>query len=787
MRPQAHVAPLRNRSNGRGQGSKVSRLRRLASLGLTVPETAVCQAAAYRHYLDGGRDAVDATRQALRDWVQPGRSYAVRSSATVEDGDNHSFAGQFTTELGVQGADSAWEAVIGVWDNANGDGVRAYCQRLDRGEAPLGMAVMVQEMVSATLSGVVFTRNPVTGMNETVVECVSGLGEAMAQRGVTPQRYVLKWGQWIETPSGASAPPILERVAREAGRVAERCGQPLDLEWAYDGQTLYWLQMRPITSLERARVYSNRMAREMVPGVIKPAVWSVTIPMFSELKRRLLTEILGRHDLDPTSLVRAFYHHAYFDMNALGNTLEAFGLPRDGHELMLGIEVPGGDRPSFKPTWRTYRLLPRALAFAGRQLGLDRRLRAYLPQLEAQLQAAQEEDLDRADGPALLASIAALTALMYEAEYQHILAYLLLHLHQHILQMMLKRRGLDPARYEREMEAANQGRYTPTAELDALYDRYLQLGAADRELVESGAAEVLAASPTAASFWQAFGGSMERFWHLRDRTADLSEPCWGETPDLLLRTIAGLGRAAEDEAPAPATPPAGDKGATWLLRKVAARTRAYRRHRDALGYYYSWMNGLLRQRFLRLGEWLVAAGRLEQPEQVFCLYMAEIDELVSGGVGMEAAALARRRARELVEAETLTLPSIIYGEAPVLSAAASAAVLKGVGASAGVHTGRVRHASSVRDLLGLRSWPKVSEGDVLVIPYSDVALTPLFARAGAIVSGAGGLLAHSAIVAREFAIPCVVSVEGIERLAEGALVTVDGSAGQVLVLDGPES
>ena len=782
MRSNAHLVPLRHRSNGSGQGSKVSRLRQLASLGLAVPETVVCQAAAYRQYADNGPEAVGAIRLALQDWVQPGRSYAVRSSATVEDGDHHSFAGQFTTELGIQGAEAAWGAITGVWDHADGHGVRAYRERLASHQAPLGMAVMIQEMVAAKQSGVVFTRNPVTGMNETVIECIPGLGEGLAQRGITPERYVHKWGQWIETPAGALPPRILEQVVREANRVAERCGGALDLEWAYDGQTLYWLQMRPITSLERARVYSNRMAREMVPGVIKPAVWSVTIPMFAELKRRLLTEILGHHDLDPTSLVRAFFYHAYFDMNALGNTLEAFGLPRDGHELMLGIEVPGGDRPSFQPTWRTYRLLPRVLAFAGRQLGLDRRLRSFLPQLEAQLQARQEEDLALADGAGLLASIAALTALMYEAEYQHILAYLLLHLHQHILRTILRRRGLDPARYDGETEALDGPVYSPTAGLRALHQQYLALGAADRALVEGGEVDGLATSAAAASFQASLAGFLERFWHLRDRTADLSAPCWGETPDLVLQTIAGLDGGRQDPAPSPAAEAPGvEQAAGWLVRNLAARTGAYRRHRDALGYYYSWMSGLLRERFLRLGEWLVADGRLEEREQVFCLYMEEIEELVSGDAAFDAAGLAGQRTREIEEAETLTLPSIIYGEAPVLSGASDARVLRGVGASSGAHTGRVCHARSIRDL------PKVIEGDVLVIPYSDVALTPLFARAGAIVSGAGGLLAHSAIVAREFGIPCVVSVEGAAGLVEGALVTVDGSAGQVLILDEPES
>ena len=67
---------------------------------------------------------------------------------------------------------------------------------------------------------------------------------------------------------------------------------------------------------------------------------------------------------------------------------------------------------------------------------------------------------------------------------------------------------------------------------------------------------------------------------------------------------------------------------------------------------------------------------------------------------------------------------------------------------------------------GLRDFDRVQPGDVLVIPYSDVGWTPLFARAGAVVAESGGMLSHSSIVAREYQIPAVVSVPGAMRLQD---------------------
>ncbi len=82
---------------------------------------------------------------------------------------------------------------------------------------------------------------------------------------------------------------------------------------------------------------------------------------------------------------------------------------------------------------------------------------------------------------------------------------------------------------------------------------------------------------------------------------------------------------------------------------------------------------------------------------------------------------------------------------------------------------------------GIADFARVEQGDVLTIPYSDVGWTPLFAKAGAVIAESGGMLSHSSIVAREYGIPCVVSVAGATRLEDGAMVTVDGYRGEVVV------
>src|SRR6185369_823214 len=78
----------------------------------------------------------------------------------------------------------------------------------------------------------------------------------------------------------------------------------------------------------------------------------------------------------------------------------------------------------------------------------------------------------------------------------------------------------------------------------------------------------------------------------------------------------------------------------------------------------------------------------------------------------------------------------------------------------------------------------LNPGDILVAPMTDPAWTPLFLPASAVVVNVGALMSHAVIVSRELGIPCVVAVAGAtERIADGAMLEVDGTAGTVTVLD----
>ena len=170
------------------------------------------------------------------------------------------------------------------------------------------------------------------------------------------------------------------------------------------------------------------------------------------------------------------------------------------------------------------------------------------------------------------------------------------------------------------------------------------------------------------------------------------------------------------------------------------------------------------------------------PDAIFYLDDAEARALAAGSPAATAAALARARAEEVEAVRDVAVPDVVFGDEPSPIQDVDADHLSGVATSSGRHTGRAVLIASASQAKPVR------DGDVLVVPYSDVAWTPLFSRAGAIIAESGGFLSHTSIVAREYGIPAVVSVNGAMRaLHDGELVTVDGYTGTITVADPGET
>jgi phosphoenolpyruvate synthase/pyruvate phosphate dikinase len=117
---------------------------------------------------------------------------AVRSSALDEDGEGTSFAGQYDTYLNITGSEAIAEAVVKCWGSVGGERMESYRKEHGLPADSSGVAVLVQQMVAADVSGVVFSANPISGnRDEVMINATWGLGENLVSGKVTPDIWIV--------------------------------------------------------------------------------------------------------------------------------------------------------------------------------------------------------------------------------------------------------------------------------------------------------------------------------------------------------------------------------------------------------------------------------------------------------------------------------------------------------------------------------------------------------------------------------------------------------------------
>jgi pyruvate,water dikinase len=254
-------------------GSKAVGLGEAARAGLPLPPGVAVSGAVVEAV--AARDA--AAIEAVSALVRPlGGPLAVRSSAVDEDGAEASFAGQHLTLLNVPSAESVGAALREVWWSANSDSAISYRQRVGLFTRP-SVGVVVQALLDPECAGVMFTRNPINGADERVIEASWGLGEAVVAGLVIPDNFRTdRAGQVLERRAGLKRVAI--RTLPDGGtteqdvpadraehlclgddqlaalnRLAASCealyGPERDIEWAFAGGDLYLLQCRAITRI----------------------------------------------------------------------------------------------------------------------------------------------------------------------------------------------------------------------------------------------------------------------------------------------------------------------------------------------------------------------------------------------------------------------------------------------------------------------------------------------------------------------------------------------------------
>lgn len=791
VRLDAEAADLTLASaDGANLGGKGAALARLIDAGYRVPRTGMVTTDAYQmaaahpcattvvERVGNGRNPLRAERVddafaqvqldvaaeeailSLARWVGDGHPIAVRSSATVEDLDGSSFAGQYRSILDVDSADpdAVMDAVKAVWASLWHPAPVAYRDAFGFADLEVAMAVVLMQMVPATTAGVVFTLDPGGEQDCCRVEAVQGLGESLVSGARTPSA-------WVVPRTGArSLPNAVEQAVTASLDVEARFGVPQDIEWAAVGDRVYLVQARPITVLDSDDGFDSPIddhelttagIAEMVPGVLGPLAWELNHYLLGEAFRSFLDNlgVLQGDAADDRPFVRRVRGRVAIDFDQLRDAAadvpgaieqleheyfgDAEGIAESETEPGANPQTRGSGRHGrmaswWRGAWRdvlSLRTRGRVVEQADVVVRASELLRHRPVDLEVltdrQLFAYMQRVIDlAARGLAAELGVAAVAASSYDRLVNRLNGHL----------------GTEEG--SRAAQLLTTGA-TTTIERDPAASAAIFGGST---WVELGTRPV---PPTESDHVDA--AAMVTSLEIEQRLKDL--PGWrlrramtGQIIDVRIHLLRRDIRDARDQ--------------TW--RREAAKAAVLR------------LGGESRRVHRQIGVRLVARGLLANPNDVDLLSTGEIVSAARGTPTHRSDTIRRRRNWiSRYEAEG-PLPLRFRGipdRTP--EPLPDGDVLSGWASSPGRYRGRARTITAADDSL--------EPGEILVAATTDASWSPLFMKAGAVVVERGGPLSHAAILSRELGLPAVLNVANATRVLDGRVVTVDGDHGSVVI------
>jgi len=767
-------------------GQKAATLAHLKKLGYPVPMGWV---------LAAGDDP-----QSLIAVLNPSPQFPliVRSSAIGEDSEGASAAGQYESIADITKREELQPAVNRCFESYHRAAATQY--RRDLEVPDCAIAVLIQQQVCGVFSGVAFSRDPILQSGEMVViEALPGSASQVVSGRLTPETYrvfveddglqrteksAIPVGivsriarspdhaqSWImpdeltlEVEGVGQVPPrIIQQVAYWARQLeAHYQGTPQDLEWSYDGQTLWLLQTRPITTL--LPIWTRKIAAEVIPGLICPLTWSINRPLTCGVWGDLFTLVLGKRsqglNFDETATLH--YSRAYFNASLLGQTFRQMGLPPESLEFLTK-----GAKFSKPPLVSTLRNSVGLIRLLRRELSLvkdfDRCDRLQMTPALAELARHPSENLSELE---LLNRIDFILNLLKSGTYYSILAPLSAALRKALFKV-------DDASLDNSATPEIAALRSLQALADSARSTLSKSLVDTASLASSDLFKALNAIPEGQIILAKFDQLLEQYGYLSEVGTDIAVPTWKEAPTPIRELFAQF---CVDPTP----PPLITKQLRGGARTVQHRTNIKGRVTEI----YSRLLAELRWSFLALEQQWLKTGRLLQLGDIFYLEVQEIRQLIESKeatIKMNVNDLvAQRRSQLDRDRELLDIPFLAYGNSPPTPTISKRPIvqhLQGIGASPGIVEGQVKIVTTLAAL------PDIGKDTILVVPYTDSGWAPLLARAGGLIAEVGGRLSHGAIVAREYGIPAVMDIQNAtQRLQDGQLVRIDGQQGTIEVL-----
>jgi pyruvate,water dikinase len=760
-------------------------------------------------------------------------AFAVRSSATAEDLPTASFAGQQDTYLNIIGRELIPKHISKCWASLFTD--RAVIYRMQNGfdHNKVQLAVVVQNMVSPQVAGILFTADPITSNRKVLsIDASLGLGEAMVSGLVNADSYKVCNNKIIDkkiftkklaiyalkdggTKEQEIAPEIqnkqaltdeqilqLEHIGR---KIQEHFGLPQDIEWCLVDDTFYIVQSRPITILypipeandQENHVYISVGHQQMMTNAMKPlglSLWQLTAfrPMF-KAGGRLFVDVTHQLALPASrkTIIDAMGEHDPLIKDALIAITERgdFIKPLSNDDAVLAPIKSSKGKSSAD-----------ILAQIGNDpaivVDLIKRNQTSVEELKRNIQTKSGIDLfdfileDIQQSKKILFDPQNLAAIMATVDSST-------WINEKINEWLGEKNVADtlsqsvPNNITSEMGLA----LLDVADVIRPYPEvieYLQQVKNDNFLDE------LVKFDGGQEARDAINAYLNKYGMRCAGEIDITRTRWSEKPATLLPIIfgniknleLGAGKRKFEQGRREALKkeqellnrlnqlPDGKQKAEETKQMISL-LRNFAGYREYPKYGIVNRLFICKQALLKEARRLVQANVVDQIEDIYYLTFEELRELVRTNK-LDYQLISKRKEEHKLY-EKLNPPRVITSDGEIISGKYNrenlpSEAIVGLAVSSGIIEGRARVILNMENA-------DLGDGDILVTAFTDPSWTPLFVSIKGLVTEVGGLMTHGAVIAREYGLPAVVGVENATKLIkDGQRIRVNGTDGCVEIL-----
>ena len=753
----------------------------------------------------------EADQSALSLWLnRTNTQFSVRSSATVEDEANYSFAGQFKTLLYVESKDllsAVKEVITSLYQPSS----LAYLLRSGITLKDAAMNIIIQEMVSGTLSGIYFTANPQGILNEHVIVVGNGIGSEVVEDKVPTTMITLHPRDQLSYMETTADSPVLtnnqsKQLIDLAQDITTLFGPAMDIEFTFVEETLYVLQARPITTLPDlpAIILDNSNIVESYPGTTTPLTFSFIQEAYTSVFRGLARRILGSESValeiyEPTfqhmiAMVnsRVYYQiqHWYQLLQLLPFSNKIIPIWQD----MLGVqetEVPSmpvhlSKWQRLKTMWRItqeFIQTPRKMAqleqdFENVQALYDLHYSATASTetLYRLFEQIKEQVLDQWD--------ITLVNDLYGFIYTGLLSKL--SSNETIQQEITGIETIESMKPAHALEALLVQLRLP--EYHNYFNSLQAMSDAELKVFFDKDSHYLTSSLR--NYLREYGNRVPNELKLETKT-------YASHPSKLIELLRQqLASSSSSHKRIKTKPHESPKSFNPLVNVVKKRALTGIKYRESSRLKRTRIYGMMRTIFVTMGERLVEQRKLQTVEQVFYLNLEELFALIKAEKTALKDSLFNIQERQRKFERDQQLPAFSrllfadeivekhpqYDDSIVMEVGRKqheGEPLHGIGCSSGLISGEVIVISDIQAVRLQDVYQKI-----MVAKMTDPGWVHHLSQAVGIITERGSLLSHTAIVSRELGIPSIVNVRAVTReLKSGDIIEMDGQSGYIRRLE----